>query len=480
MTNNDTTVALTGNTFIAQPIRHLQHERFHATVEYLRDVDVALTNLECALPDPDIPPQFVAGSGWGATYMAGRPGMLDDLKFMGIDAVCTANNHVSDFGDPGILATIRHLKAKQMPYTGIGASLTEATQAGFVDAPTGLRIAFIVACDWGPRGSQGLNFPWPVGYMPSDDAPPFKPRPGVNLLRYDSVSHVSAEQLAALRQMSHDLGWEQDKIYRKHGFWRSHPLVNASTNLGVEQDTEDEFWFLGRKFVASDRPGHRTVACQEDLDRLFRHIGEARRQADVVLVGLHDQSHGEEVHDYIRDFSHGAIDAGADVFFNNGGSHNGIEVYAGKPIIHGVPNFFLQTEAVVNVPSSEMLRYGLPPDSTAADFIDKRAAGAQAAFEEGGPLGKMLQGAGGSAIHTCVFDRHAKLREIQIVPIEPYGGTIFKAEGDAVPRFRRQLPLMPEKGSAVAERVLAHSVEVSRQFGTDVALRNGTAVVSFQ
>src|SRR3954470_14109842 len=232
MDHRETTVGLTGNTYIARPIRRLANPAFLATVDYLRGLDVTLTNLECAIPDPGIPPAFVAGSGWGATYMTGSPDMIDDLHFMGVDAVCVANNHVSDFGDDGILSTVRHLRAKQMPFAGIGATLTEATQAGYVDAKTGLRIAVIVACDWGPRGLQGLNFPWPVGYLASDDAPPFTPRPGVNLLRYESVSHVTKDQLEHLRQISNDLGWEQDKIYRRNGYWRSHALVGASTNLG--------------------------------------------------------------------------------------------------------------------------------------------------------------------------------------------------------------------------------------------------------
>src|ERR1043166_3402735 len=124
-----TTVALTGNTFIAQPLRRIDNPRFLQTVDFLRQADVTLTNLECSLPDPETPPAFVAGSGWGATYMVGRPGMLDDLRFLGVDGVCAANNHVSDFGDPGIVSTVRRLRDAEMPYAGIGASLTEASEA---------------------------------------------------------------------------------------------------------------------------------------------------------------------------------------------------------------------------------------------------------------------------------------------------------------------------------------------------------------
>ena len=475
----ETTVALTGNTFIAQSIRGIDNAGFHKTIEYLRNSDVALTNLECGIPDPDIPPAFVAGSGWGATYMVGTPSMVDDLTYMGIDAVCAANNHVSDFGDAGILSTVRYLRSKEMPFAGIGASLTEATQACYVDAKTGLRVAVIMACDWGPRGLQGLNFPWPAGYLASDDAPPFTPRPGVNLLRYESVSHVTKDELESLRSISANLGWEQDKIYRRNGYWRSHPLVGSSTNLDVEVDSDTEFWFLGRKFVVDGTHGHHTVPCQEDLDRLYKHIREARRQADIVCVGLHDQSHGEEVHDYISEFAHGAIDNGADIYFNNGGSHMGVEIYKGKAILYGLPSLFLQTEAVRNVPSSEMIRYGLPSDATASDFLDKRAACARKAFEEAGSIGRMMAGAGGSAIHTCVFDDSAELQEIRIQPLEPLGGTIYD-DGATVPRYRRQLPMLAGPDDAVTTRVLEHSIDVSKPFGTTVEVKDGVGLIKLK
>lgn len=477
MSTTETTIALTGNVFIAQPVRRLRNERFLKMVEFLRSCDVTLTNLECSIPDPDTPPAYMAGSGWGATYMVGTTDMIDDLQFMGIDGVCAANNHVSDFGDPGVMSTIRHLRNKGMPYAGIGASLTEATQAGYVESPSGLRVAFIVACDWGPRAGQGLNFPWPVGYMPSDDTPPFRPRPGLNLLRYETVSHVTAQELAQLRSISEKLGWESDKVARRNGFGRSQPLVGLTTNIGVEHDSDDEVWFLGRKFMVSETPGHHTVPCDEDLERLYRQIREARRQADIVCVGLHDQSHGEGVHGYIDTFAHGAIDAGADVYFNNGGSHMGVEIYKGKAIIYGLPSLFLQTEAVLNVPTAEMARFGLPPEATAADFLDARAQGAQRAKSEGAQYTQRLQGGKGSAVHVCVFEG-TELKEIRIQPIEPMGGTIFGPEGDEpVPRFRRQLPLMPEPNSTVAERVLAHCVDVSAEHGTKVEIRDGVAVI---
>jgi hypothetical protein len=331
---------------------------------------------------------------------------------------------------------------------------------------------------------MGVNFPWPAGYMPSDEMPPFQSRPGVNLVRYEAVSHVSGEQVQQLRRMSEDLHWEQDKIFRRYGAHKSHPLVGMSTNLNVETDSDTEFYFLGRKFVKSESPGNHTVACEEDLERNYKQIREARRQADIVMVALHDQSHGTSPHDFNRTFAEGAIDAGADVFFNNGGFHRGIEIYKGKPILWGIPSFYLQVEAVDRLPSSVLSRYGLPSESTTADIISTRAANmTRAAKEAGGLPNAHKVGGSGSAISICVFDDRAALKEIRIQPIEPLGRSIqdaiYEDAGDAVPRFHIGRPQLPAPGSVASDRVLEHIVEWTKSFDTPIEIRDGVAVVTF-
>jgi poly-gamma-glutamate capsule biosynthesis protein CapA/YwtB (metallophosphatase superfamily) len=439
----------------------------------LRRQDVTLANLECAIPDPDDPPAFVAGTGWAATYMAGTPAMLEDLKFMGIDGVGAANNHVGDFGASGILSTIRHLDEAEIPYSGIGASLRESSEPAYFDTSTGPRVAYVSVCDWGPRGAMGLGFPWPAGYMPSDEMRPFRSRPGINLLRYEAVSRVSREQLEQLRSISGTLKWDRDKVFRRHGYMRAHPLVGHTTNLEVEQDGDDVVYFLGRRFVAADEPGHDTTPCNEDLDRNIAQIREARRQADIVLVSLHDQSHGAGAHDYVTDFAHAAIDAGADVFFNNGGSLMGVEVYRGKAIIYGVPSFCLQTEGVKRLPGSMMERFGLPATAPAGELLDVRESWRQTAFASaGGSPSRMLDAAGGSAIFVCEFDEASRLREVIVRPIQPLGGAgSYVRTGDnspPLPRFRRGLPSMPAADSDLPTKVIQHVAVASEPFGTVV------------
>jgi poly-gamma-glutamate capsule biosynthesis protein CapA/YwtB (metallophosphatase superfamily) len=478
MPTSETTIGLIGNVYLAQRVSQLTAPRFLAVADVLRGCDVTVANLECAIPNSDDPPAFVAGTGWAGTYMAGRPEMIEDLRFLGVDAVGVANNHVGDFGEQGVLSTIDNLRHAGMPYAGIGATLREASQPMYLDTAAGLRVAFISVCDWGPRGALGLGFPWPTGYMPSDELPPFRSRPGVNLLRYEAVSFVSAEQLEQLRRMSTDLGWDREKVFRSHGFWRSHPLVGMITNLDVEVDADDVVYFLGRRFVAREEVGSETVACDEDLDRILTQVSEARRQADIVCVGLHDQSHGEDVHGYVSTLAHGAIDAGADVFFNNGGWLMGIELYKGKAIIHGVPSFYLQTEAVTHIPASAMARYRLPPYSTAADFLDTRERAKQVAFEAVGS-GPAPVAVNGPAAFVCTFDDHARLAEIAIQPFEPLGGTVLRSDDDgATSRHRRGLPLMPAGDRGLPRRIVEHVAHLSQEFDTRVDLRAGIGIVT--
>jgi poly-gamma-glutamate synthesis protein (capsule biosynthesis protein) len=379
-----TTVLLTGNTFFVTQLSRYRMPGFVRLVERLRAADVTIANLECTLPDADTPPAFVAGSGWGATSMAGEPWLADELRALGIDAVTAGNNHTADFGELGVLQTVRRLDGAGLAHAGIGASLEEATAPAFVDAPSGARVALISASDWGPRGAMGLGMPWPMGHLASDESPPLRSRPGLNLLRYEAVTHVRSDDLATLKRLSAELDWDDDKVSRRNGGARSHPLVGMETNIGIEHDTDESVWFLGRRFVLGDAPGVSTAPCEADVVRMERAVRHARRQADVVLVALHDQSHGDTVHDYVRTFAERMIDAGADVYFNNGGTHKGVAMHAGRPIIYGVPTFLLQTETTKVVPAEAQARFGLR-GVTSSEYIDARAAGVGAAARPRGP-----------------------------------------------------------------------------------------------
>lgn len=453
----------TGNVYIEHPVSAYRDEGFLKAIELIRGADVAFANLECAIVDGDEWPAFGSGMGWAGSFLGAPPLMVDELKFLGISAIYAANNHAADFGERGILSTVKHLRRGGMPFAGIGASLTEASEPCYVSTAHG-RVALISLADWGHRQKMDLPCPWPMGYMPSDDGPWYTSRPGVNLLRYEAALHVDREAFDQLRRISVEFDWERAKTSRREGGGQyTQPLVGPSP-IGWERDTETEFFFMGRKFVLGDSFGFTTFAYQEDLDRLYKGIRDARRQADVVVVALHDQIHGENVHDYIRTTAYGSIDAGADIFLCNGGIVRGIEIYNGKAIIHGTTGFCFQNSQVTHVPASVMRRKGLPPGSTAADFVRARAEG-HVQSERAGGLGAHMPAGSDALVQAVVFDQQGHVKEVRVYPIERMRGT------------RHGIPRLVEPGSEIFNTVMQKTTEQCKCLGTQFEVRDSYGVV---
>lgn len=462
--STDTTVALVGNSYFEYPLSVHREEGFLKIVELLRGSSAALANLECTIQDREDWPAFGAGMGWAGTYMGAPPSMIDDLKFMGIKAVFAANNHAGDFGEGGVLTTIKHLRRSGMFFAGIGASLKEASEPCYVETGN-LRIAIVSAVDWGPRQSMELSSPWPAGYMPTDELPPLKSRPGLNLVRYEAVVHVDRDAFDQLRRISAQLGWEKKKAERRLGGARSTPHMGP-TMLGYETDTETEFFFMGRKFVLDNEFRISTFAFQEDLDRIYKHVHEAQRQADVVIMAFHDQAHGGGVPDFIRTLAHGAIDAGANIYVNHGSLARGIELYKGKAILYGLSGFFMHNDQVKRQPGFMLRRMGLRADSGTSELIEQRERNRDRAVVSGAqPYDHDAE----RFILIIVFSQQGELKEIRIHPIQH---TTMPGA-----RLRKVVPVLTEPGSEVSEKVLKRAVEHSEQFGTTVEIRDGIGVV---
>jgi poly-gamma-glutamate capsule biosynthesis protein CapA/YwtB (metallophosphatase superfamily) len=463
--SGETHLAFTGNCYLEHRVSvHQKKAGFRRLVELLHNSDLSFANMECAIQDGEDWPAFGSGMGWAGTVMGAPPSMIDELKFMGIKAVYAANNHVADFGETGILTTINHLKRGGMPYAGIGASLTEAAQPVYLEAENA-RIALIALADWGPRQMMDLPFPWPAGYMGSDELPPYKSRPGVNLLRYEAVAHVDRSAFDALRRISRELNWERGKIVRFQGAARTETLIGP-TLKGWEKDTETEFFFMGRKFVIGDAFRMSTFAYQEDLERTYKHVAEARRHADVVIVALHDQAHGIGVHDYIHTFAHGCIDAGADVYVNHGGLQRGIEFYKGKAILYGQPPLYLQNNEVTKLPLAMKLRMGLGIEGTVGELLEERDRSRERATSAGGQTHAFSRI--GSAVQTVVFGDNAVLKEVRIFPTEEY---IIQGR-----RQRLSVPRLADPGSEKFKQVIERARERSNALGTVIEVRDGMGV----
>ena len=460
--DGDITLALTADTLIARKVSVSRDEGFLNVVKILRDADVTFTNAECLFQNGEDSPAFIAGGGRGGTYMASPPHCIEELRWMGINLISVANNHSADFAEGGILTNNRYLDEAGMVHAGTGANLTLATAPAYLDTGAG-RVALIAAFDWGPHGvaSGDLPYPIPMGVLGADPSPAFpKGRPGVNLIRFETVHKVDADAFKALRRISNDLHWDEAKAERTAGGGWDLPIVGA-TAIGGEQDTDTLFHFMGTKFELG-QPGMYTVAHQPDLDRNYKWIREARRQADWVIVSMHN--HGarrtaDEPADHVAAFAHGAIDAGADVFVAHGSVRDGgVEIYKGKPIIHGMRGLIMQNSQVTKLPLEMMERWGLNGEHTVADLHEARER--RIASRAAGGIESTI---------TVVRFKDGRLNELRVVPIE--------LGGRDLPRPRRGLPRLVEAGSEQADRILKRIAKLSEPFGTRVEVGPAAAQV---
>ena len=89
-------IAVAGDAMISRGMQSFREPQFLKLVEILRAADVSVANLEFLFHDYESTWQWTGG-----TYTRSDPKNLRELKWMGLDAVLTANNHSYDFSEGG-------------------------------------------------------------------------------------------------------------------------------------------------------------------------------------------------------------------------------------------------------------------------------------------------------------------------------------------------------------------------------------------
>lgn len=102
--------------------------------------DARIANLECALTESDTPIRKCGPN------LRGRPAYARVLRDFGLTAVGLANNHVFDFGTPGLRDTCAALDSVGLPYTGLGENEQDARRPLFFDA-AGKRVALVCVAE---------------------------------------------------------------------------------------------------------------------------------------------------------------------------------------------------------------------------------------------------------------------------------------------------------------------------------------------
>ena len=438
----DFTLAVTGDAIINRRISRYTDKQFLSLIKIIQDTDVGFTHLETLIHDYDEPEIYPAAeAGW--TWMRSPRGVVDDLKWAGFKMVSHASNHSLDYSYGGLYSTWKALKEADLPCAGTGRNLGEARKPVYLDTPKG-RVALI---------SMASSF---TGWAKAGDArPDLQGRPGLNPLRFHYV--VDADTMDMLKKIAFKLGWNAEK------YGKTWLFNNPGNHMALS------------KFVEGDKPGIAIVVDELDAEGNLRSIRDARRQADWVLVHLHnhewDPDKGLAVPpEFVPIFARDCIDAGADVFIGQG-SHakpRGMEVYKKKPIFYDPGDFFGMSNTVERLPSDFFMRPSHGEEmrnwkTTPADGFDARASLPNTMNPPGGLMGAAA--VTGGAVALCSFGGEKSLVELKLYP--------FALVSE--PRPKSGLPIMAE-GEA-ARQIIGRIAELSTPFGTKIEFKDGIGIV---
>lgn len=188
-----TTFIASGDSFITRRIPNDGYEGFDELKCLIEAHDVRFANLESTFHDQEGAPAATSGGTWAMS----DPVLLDDMNRYGFNLFNTANNHSGDFGQGGIVATIKHLKERGMIFAGTGMTLQEASGAAYLETKHA-RVAMIgitstldpaaAAHHEGTSGFESASFP----YCPSCESKALRYGKGAFRHHGDQCPHVQS------------------------------------------------------------------------------------------------------------------------------------------------------------------------------------------------------------------------------------------------------------------------------------------------
>ena len=415
----------TGDSFITRRLPGGADQQ--ALAALIGAADARFTNFEVLTPGEDATPNAVSGGTWARA----PDGVIADLRALGFNMVSLANNHTLDYLHAGMAATGRALDAHGMLHAGTGIHLADATRPRYLECPSA-RVALIaVTASFHETAAAGQQRP----DMPG--------RPGVSMLRHTTTYILPPERLRALHELAEESGINTGhKLRVKEGF--------------APELEEGVMLFGGHRFRAGPAARVETTAKKQDVARIVAAIGEARRQADHVLVSLHAHEMRGATKSapaaFVKDFSRACIDAGAHAVIGHG-PHvlRGIEIHQVRPIFYSLGNFIFHNETVPSLPSDFYEKFDLGLTENVADAIDKRSAGNTRGFATDPWAWK-------SVIARWRWQDGA-LAGLELVPVEL---------GFGQPRARRGTPRL-----SADPAILRHLAELSAPYGTRIDIGDG-------
>ena len=338
-----------GDMIIQQRI-HKDYKGFAELAPFIGQGDARFFNLETSLNHEG---ETCASQFSGGTYLRTNPEVLDDIKPFGFNMTSFNNNHAMDFFYDGFESTLDAVNKSGLVHSGAGSNLAEASAPRYLETPNG-RVALIA-----------VNSNFDPSMMAGEQSPRVPGRPGINGLRLEKHIELPAEDLEHIKRIAKATNINAAKeITRKEGYQPE--LASDECELGE------------LKFKLGEKPAYVMKVKEADMLRVERAIYEAKLQADYIMVSVHShQISGdakENPSQFLKDFAHRCIDAGAHAIVGHG-PHllRPIEVYKDCPIFYSLGDFVLQLYSIELAPEDFFAKHGLTSASTVHELLKKRS-----------------------------------------------------------------------------------------------------------
>lgn len=405
------------------------YEGFDRIRECIMQGDVRFFNMETTVCE-----DCYAATHSGGTWMRTAPDVAEDVLEYGFNVTTSANNHCMDYAYDGFLQTLDHFKNLRLPQCGGGRNLAEAARPVYLDTPNG-RAAVI-----------GCTFSYSPGAEAGEQSRDLPGRPGINPVRTEKVVYVEKEELEQLSQIA-----EKTKLNAYHKILQAEGYMPA--------DKPDSLRFCDTQFRVG-KPQITYSLFEYDMERIERAIQDAKFQADVVLISVHNHSvtgdRKEDPPGCLVEFAHRCIDAGAHAVLGHG-PHllQAVEIYNGLPIFYSLGDFILQLENCQLLPDDYYRKYGLSSEAGIYEVFRTRT--------KNFTVGLQYQRNMMEAVIPCFEIVEGKLKSLELIPVELGFG--MKHSQIGWPRVSKD------------QSILQRLMDLSSSFGTKMRLDGEKMIV---